>query len=248
MAANPVSLIAYFQQQMIARRLYAGEVNGEVDDALLHAIEIYQQAMGRRSVVDAELRVLSRLPAHRPCQGAGEGACPAEGQSGADRCQSPPQPAGTAPLRGRDHPGRAGTGAVAIPVAIKSAGAAASLASPASATKPDELPFVYVAGCRARIRSTGADSPSKSTSPSIRTPTCTAILLDENQRVNQFFPNPAQPRPRSRVGTRMQFPGAAALQLRRQPRGAVESVACFASPAALGAEPLKTLSACAQHR
>ena len=46
MAANPISLVAYFQQQMIARGLYAGEVNGKVDDALLHAIELYQRAMG----------------------------------------------------------------------------------------------------------------------------------------------------------------------------------------------------------
>src|SRR5690606_8940335 len=48
MAANPISLVAYFQQQMIARGLYPGEVNGQVDDALLHAIELYQEAMGRQ--------------------------------------------------------------------------------------------------------------------------------------------------------------------------------------------------------
>ncbi|MEO6269567.1 MAG: DUF4384 domain-containing protein, partial [Lautropia sp.] len=66
-------------------------------------------------------------------------------------------------------------------------------------------------------------------------------LLDENRKVNQFFPNPAQPNPSVKGGTRMQFPGQLPFRFVASPRGAVESIACFASPVALGEEPLKTM-------
>ncbi|MEZ5657466.1 MAG: DUF4384 domain-containing protein [Burkholderiaceae bacterium] len=54
MAADPVSLIAYLQQQMRARGIYAGQVNGQIDDALLHAVSIYQQAMGRKASTELD--------------------------------------------------------------------------------------------------------------------------------------------------------------------------------------------------
>jgi hypothetical protein len=245
MAANPVSLIAYFQQQMIARRLYAGEVNGEVDDALLHAIEIYQQAMGREasSTLNYEFFRDYLRTDHAKTQ---EKALALLKDNPA-----PPLPVaasaggnGAAPVAAATSPAAPGTGAVAIPVAIKSAGAAASLASPASATTPvpppGELPFVYVAGLLGKDSIHRRGQPFEIDVAVDQDSNLYCFLLDENQRVNQFFPNPVQPQAAVKGGTRMQFPGSLPFKFVASPRGAVESVACFATSAALGAEPLKT--------
>ena len=242
MAANPMSLVAYFQQQMIARQLYAGEVNGKVDDALLHAIELYQRAMGDQSsstltfeffrdylrtdhakLQDKAIALLKDNPAPPlPTAGGSAGAV-----------------AGAAPAAGNP------AGAVAIPVAAKSAGAAASLASPDSATTPvpppGQQPFVYVAGALGKDSIHRRGQPFEIDVAVDQDSNLYCYLLDENRRVNQFFPNPAQPDPRIKGGTRMQFPGQLPFRFVASPRGQVESIACFATTTALGSEPLKTL-------
>jgi hypothetical protein len=239
MAADPISLVAYFQQQMLARGLYAGEVSGRVDDALLHAIEIYQRAMGRppssklnfeffrdylrtdhARIQEKALALLKDnpappLPVAAAAGDAGRIAAPAEG------------------------------GAVAMPVAAKSAGAAASLASPASSTTPvpppGELPFVYVAGVLGKDSIHRRGQPFEIDVAVDQDSNLYCYLLDENRRVNQFFPNPAQPDPSVKGGTRMHFPGRLPFRFVASPRGAVESIACFATATRLGAEPLRAL-------
>jgi hypothetical protein len=250
MAANPISLVAYFQQQMIARGLYAGEVNGQVDDALLHAIEIYQRSMGRESssklnfeffrdylrtdhakVQEKALALLKDSPAP-PLPGAANAA------AGTPAGAAPASPAGTGA-------GAQAAGAVPIPVAAKSAGAAASLAAPASSTTPvpppGELPFVYVSGVLGRGSIHRRGQPFEIDVAVDQDSNLYCYLLDENRRVNQFFPNPAQPDPRIKGGTRMQFPGQLPFRFVASARGEVESIACFATAATLGAEPLKGL-------
>ena len=247
MAANPISLVAYFQQQMIARQLYAGEVNGKVDDALLHAIEIYQQAMGREAsstltfeffqaylrtdhakVQEKAIALLKDNPAP---------PLPVAGDAPAGSVAAAPPPGNGSPAPG--------TGVVAIPVAAKSAGAAASLASPDSATTPvpppGELPFVYVSGVLGRDSIHRRGQPFEIDVAVDQDSNLYCFLLDENRRVNQFFPNPAQPDPRVRGGTRMQFPGQLPFRFVASARGEIESIACFATAKPLGAEPLKNL-------
>jgi len=251
MAANPISLVAYFQQQMIARQLYAGEINGQVDDALLHAIEIYQQAMGRQAsskltyeffrdylrtdhakVQDKAIALLKDKPAP---------ALPVAANGAAATAAGAPPASGSAGQGGA----APGTGAVAIPVAAKSAGAAASLAAPESSTTPvpppGELPFVYVSGVLGRDSIHRRGQPFEIDVAVDQDSNLYCYLLDENRRVNQFFPNPAQPDPRVKGGTRMQFPGQLPFRFVASARGEVESIACFATGRPLGAEPLKSL-------
>ena len=68
-------------------------------------------------------------------------------------------------------------------------------------------------------------------------------LLDENRKVNQFFPNPARPDASVSAGTRIKFPGNFGFRLVASPRGSKESIACYAATQPLGGEPLKNLSA-----
>ncbi len=216
MAANPISLVAYFQQQMIARQLYAGEVNGTVDDALLHAIEIYQRAMGRQasSTLNFDFFREYLRTDHAKVQ-----------EKAVALLKDNPAPT---------------LQAAAAEGATRTAPAAQTLAT-SPPPKPDELPFVYVAGVQGKDSIHRRGQPFEIDVAVDQDTNLYCYLLDENRKVNQFFPNPAQPDPSVKGGTRMQFPGQLPFRFVASPRGAVESIACFASPVALGAEPLKTL-------
>lgn len=241
MAANPVSLIAYFQQQMIARQLYKGEIDGEVDDALLHAIGIYQQAMGRQasSTLDFEFFRDYLRTDHAKTQ------IKAVALLKDNPAPSLPPVAGAARDPGGTGAAASAGAAAAIPVAVKSAGAAASLVSPASTTTPvpppGELPFVYVAGVQGRDTIHRRGQPFEVDVAVDQDSNLYCYLLDENRRVNQFFPNPAQPNPLVKGGTRMQFPGQLPFRFVASARGATESIACFATATAVGPEPLEIL-------
>jgi hypothetical protein len=141
--------------------------------------------------------------------------------------------------------------APASPVAAKSAGAAASLnaaaSTPVSASAPAEpaaaptgdAPFVYVTGVQGKGSIHRRGQPFEIDVAVDRDTNLYCFLLDENRRVNQFFPNPAQPNAAVKGGTRMQFPGNLPFRFVASTRGAQESIACFAAPSALGTEPLK---------
>ncbi len=236
MAANPISLVAYFQQQMIARGLYPGEVNGQVDDALLHAIEIYQEAMGRQpsSTLNYEFfREYLRTDHART-----------QPKALALLEKRPGPPIATASASQPEPP--PGSQPVPVEVAAKSAGAAASLAAPGPALPvppPGETPFVYVAGVQGRNSIHRRGQPFEIDVAVDQDANLYCYLLDENRHVNQFFPNPAQPNPLVKGGTRMQFPGQLPFRFVASPRGALESIACFATTASIGSEPLKTVPA-----
>jgi hypothetical protein len=237
MAADPISLVAYFQQQMIARGLYPGEVNGRVDDALLHAIGLYQEAMGREasSTLTYEFFRDYLRTDHAKIQ--------PKALALLEKRPGPPI-ASTSPA-----PTQSPAGAVQGPatqVAAKSAGAAASLAVPASGVPvppPGETPFVYVAGVQGRNSIHRRGQPFEIDVAVDQDANLYCYLLDENRHVNQFFPNPARPNPLVKGGTRMQFPGQLPFRFVASPRGATESIACFATTVVLGAEPLKTVPA-----
>jgi hypothetical protein len=236
MAANPISLVAYFQQQMIARGLYPGEVNGQVDDALLHAIEIYQEAMGRQpsSTLNYEFFREYLRTDHAKIQ--------PKALALLERRPGPPVAAAT-PTAAEPPPG---SQPVPVDVAAKSAGAAASLAAPGpavAAPAPGEIPFVYVAGVQGKNSVHRRGQPFEIDVAVDQDANLYCYLLDENRHVNQFFPNPAQPNPLVKGGTRMQFPGQLPFRFVASPRGAQESIACFATTASLGPEPLKTVPA-----
>jgi hypothetical protein len=235
MAANPISLVAYFQQQMIARQLYRGEVNGQVDDALLHAIEIYQRAMGREGSSTLTYEFFRDYLRTDHAKVQPKAIALLEKDPGPPVAPASPPPAtAAAPASGQG---------VSAPVAAQSAGAAASLAAPSSAAPvppPGEMPFVYVAGAQGKNSIHRRGQPFQIDVAVDQDANLYCYLLDENRHVNQFFPNPAQPNPLVKGGTRLKFPGDLPFRFVASPRGALESIACFATTATLGAEPLKT--------
>jgi|GEM_PF-5354589 len=66
-------------------------------------------------------------------------------------------------------------------------------------------------------------------------------LLDENQRVTQFFPNRLQEDPSVEAGTRMQFPGKFPFEFFASKTSQAETITCIAATQSVGVIPLKNL-------
>lgn len=219
LAGDTVSLVAYFQQQMIARGLYAGTINGVIDDALIHTIGVYKQAMGLGNDDNLNLEFFEAYlrTDHTATQKIARGIL--EGN---------PAPAPEQATSGQDRP-----------AAVVGAVGAARNNTPAQAAA--KTPFVYVAGAQGpnTIHRRGQPFSVDVTVDADTNLYC--YILDENKMVHQFFPNAMQPQPLVKAGSRMQFPGRFPFKLITSPRGIQESIACYGSQTALGADPLNGL-------
>ena len=238
LAADPPSLVAYLQQQMRARQLYKGEVNGRVDDALLHSIGLYQRAMGLNA--DATInfdffrgylkadhariqeKALALAAADPPPPiaeaGGGAGAVPpgngegiASGQGQQD--QGPP-PAVTAPGK-----------------------AIATVARQSSA-----VPLVRVVPLQGLDSLQTRGVPYEIVVTVDEDASLYCFMVDENRQTTQFFPNPAYRDPGVKAGSKIQFPGAMPFRLIASPRGNPESIACFATTTPLGFQPIDRIT------
>ncbi|MEZ5739508.1 MAG: DUF4384 domain-containing protein [Burkholderiaceae bacterium] len=206
LASDPVSLVAYLQRQMWARGLYNSPVNGQIDDALLHAIKIYQEAMGRKSNPELDLGFFQAYlrTDHTEVQKIARAALAKD-----------PGPA-------------------AAPVATASVAPGGT-----SAPAPNGTPLVFVQSNR------GPNAVYRGGQPyavDVAVDSDTFLycyLVDENRRINQFFPNPVQTEPSVKAGTRIQFPGNLPFTFVASASAAQETVACFASPKNLGESPLQ---------
>ncbi|HVL58277.1 MAG TPA: DUF4384 domain-containing protein, partial [Burkholderiaceae bacterium] len=200
LAANPQMLVAYFQQQMKARGVYPGDPTGEVDDSLLHAIKIYQRAMGESESTTLDFDFFKRYLKTDHA---------AVSKKAVALLKEDPGP----PFQPQVADAKAGdSGATVANVQI------VGLKGPQ---------YVYARGEPYQI-DVAIDQDAN----------LYCYLLDENQKVNQFFPNPIQPNPAVRGGTRMNFPGNFPFRLIANTRGAPEAIACFAVPAPLEPERL----------
>lgn len=220
LAGDTESLVAYFQQQMIARGLYDGVINGVIDDALIHSIVIYKQAMGLTADESLNLDFFNAYLAadHTATQ-----------KVAVNLKAGNPGPAPAAAVTGEGQP--------AAVVAAIGAGRAAAAAQ----TAGQNPVFVYVSGIQGPQTVHRRGQPFSIDVAVDQDTNLYCYLVDENKGLNQFFPNAIQPQPLVKAGSRMQFPGNFPFNLVASPRGVTETVACYGSPAALGAEPLKGL-------
>lgn len=213
LAADPVSLVAYLQQQMRARGLYGGPVNGNIDEPLLHAIEIYQKAMGREASTELDLEFFRNYLATDHARVQLEAQKLLAANPGPVAIATPQADAG---------------GANAPPAGGDTGGA------------DNRMPLVYVAGDQ------GPDTvyrPGQAFKIDVAVDSDAYLycyLVDEQRRVNQFYPNPVQTNPAVQAGTRLQFPGDLPFTFVASPRG-TESIACFAALQPLGGEPLQAV-------
>ncbi len=209
LAADPPSLIAYLQQQMRARQIYKGEVNGTVDDALLHAIGIYQKAMGLEPSANINFdffRAYLKTDHLRVQEKAIELA----------KLDPGPQPA---PVAGAP--------------SIDPAAATAKVARQSAA-----VPQVRVASLQGIDSLQTRGRPYEIEVSVDEDVMLYCYMVDENRRTTQFFPNPVHRDPTVKGGSRIQFPGSMPFRFVASVRGTPESIACFGATADLGFQPI----------
>lgn len=214
LAAEPISLVAYFQQQMRARGLYEGDVTGEVDDGLLQAIAVYQQAMGREPSPTLDFEFF---------------------KSYLKTDHAAVQQKALAIRQGGD------VGLTVAPTAAP-AGTPQATDNIAGSASTQQVPFVYIGGMQGKNTVHTRGQPFAIDVAIDQDAYLYCYLLDERGRVNQFFPNPVQTNPAVAAGTRLKFPGSLPFRFIASPTGGQESIACFAAKQPVGTEPLKTLA------
>ena len=202
---------------MIARGLYGGTINGIIDDALIHSVVVYKQAMGLPADESLNLDFFKAYLAtdHTATQ-----------KIAADIKAGNPGPT----------PAELATGEEKSAAVVAAVGAAKPAAGQAAEGDPV---FVYVSGAQGPQTVHRKGQPFSVDVAVDKDTNLYCYLIDENQGLNQFFPNALQPQPMVKAGSRMQFPGNFPFRLVTSPRGVTESIACYGSPVALGAEPLK---------
>ena len=316
LASDPASLVGYFQQQMLARGVYTGGVDGQVTEELLSAVGIYQKAMGLEpdSTLDFDFfraylatdhraiekeavaildagglqtlaqiaeenylkLVLAATPAEsvavptevvatqaepvvtKPEQVTVEAAPKTDEISVSAKAAAVPDTEAviTPTIESEVTVEPEATASASFPApasgAVSATAVATAMTAPISfpaAQLPDagdrkqevNVPHVYVAGQQGRNT---IHTPGAAFSVDVAVDTSANLycyLLDENQRVTQFFPNPLQQDSSIQAGTRMQFPGKFPFELIASRTGQAETITCIASSKSAGAVPLKDL-------
>ncbi len=219
------SLVAWLQQQMTARQLYKGEINGEIDDELMRAVRAYKGALGLKQDEELDIDFFRRyLTAdHAALQPAGVANLKAINDAEGPIVKTPPPVqvaqagGGPAPV-----PAPAPAAPVAAAVAPAAAGAAAARA-PIAVQGTKGAQYLYKRG-------ESLDVDVAVLAPGF----LYCFLIDDNRTVSQFFPNPVQPSAAVQAGTRMLFPGRFPFQILASARGVTETVLCANSPRDLG--------------
>jgi hypothetical protein len=226
------SLAAYLQQQMVARQLYKGEVNGRIDEELLRAVRAYKTALGLpdNEDVDAEFFRRYLVADHAALQPQAAAKLKAineaEGPLQPDSAQVAQQAGGGAPQ------GAAGASPAAGPAVAPPAAVAA--VAPAAAGAAAARVAVAVQGVKGSqyVYKRGESLDVEVVSQNSGFLYC--FLIDENRAVSQFFPNPVQPSAAVAPGARLLFPGRFPFQILASARGVTETVLCANSPRDLG--------------
>lgn len=220
MAAEPQTLVRYLQLQMGTRGLYEGPVNGVVDPSLLRAISIYQRAMGMSASAELDVEFFKRYLAadHEAIEKIAAKIAAAEPPAA-------PPPSAPAP-------------------ATKS-----SRTEPAPAPKRTEppkaqavvAPRVVVDSLRGRDASYRPGEAYEIAVTVDADAHLYCYLIDENRRLNAFFPNPSVRSSRVPAGSRIVFPGSAPFRFVANGRGVPETIACYAATRSLGQSPLAAI-------
>lgn len=249
LAADPPSLVAYLQQQMRARQLYKGDVNGRVDDALLHSIGLYQRAMGLNadatinfdffrsylkadhvSIQEKALALAAADPVPAPAADAG-GASAVAGTGGVGGASGVTGSARTDTGDGSS----AGQGQAL-------AATAPGKATATVARQSSAVPLVRVVPLQGTDSLQTRGVPYEIVVTVDEDASLYCFMVDENRQTTQFFPNPAYRDPVVKGGSKIQFPGPMPFRLIASPRGNPESIACFATTTPLGFQPIDRIT------
>jgi Domain of unknown function (DUF4384)/Putative peptidoglycan binding domain len=215
MAANPMELIGYFQNQLRQRGYYQGPVDGKFNPAIDEAIAAYRVAVGlsNEAVLDEALFNAYLAADHaktpRPVKAAVYTAPEAApGAAAAVATAAPAQPA------------------AALPAAPAAAAPVAAAAPSAVATRPLAL-SLSTANNQTRFAS------GESITLTVR-PTQDAhvycYLQDETAKITRFFPNRFSKDSFVSAARPLTLPGTPRFEITMNNKGVKEEVACFATP------------------
>ena len=202
MMANPVELVAYFQQQMRARRIYDGPVDGGVNPQIMEAVARYREVLGlsREPKLSFDFFKAYLNANHRELQSRAE-PVPPEGQAAT-----------------------AAAPASAPPVVVAAAGA-----SPAAVGAATNGRLALQIGALNNATRFGKGEAVQLAIRPSRNAHVYCYLQDENQTITRFFPNRFRRDSRVDASQGLQLPGAQRFEIRMNQRGAQETVSCFAT-------------------
>ena len=205
MLANPTEIIEYFQQQMRARRVYDGPIDGVVNPQIKEAVARYREALGlsREPKLSYDFFQAYLSANHREVSARVE---PVVTEAVSPAPAAPPVAAAAA----------------AAPAAGKLAAAVG-----AAAANPGRL-GLQLGTLNNVTRFAGGEPVLLNVMPT-RNAHVYCYLQDENLQISRFFPNRFRKDSRVEAGRGLQLPGAMRFEIRMNPRGRQETVSCFAT-------------------
>lgn len=207
MLANPTEIIEYFQQQMRARRVYDGPIDGVVNPQIKEAVARYREALGlsREPKLSYDFFQAYLSANHREVSARVE----------------PVVSEAVAPA------GAAAPAVAAAAAAAPAGGAKAAAAAGAAAASGGRL-ALQLGTLNNVTRFAGGEPVLLSVMPT-RNAHVYCYLQDENLQISRFFPNRFRKDSRVEAGRGLQLPGAMRFEIRMNPRAKPETVSCFAT-------------------
>jgi hypothetical protein len=214
MVGDVPTMVRWLQGQMIARGIYKGEVDGQANDPLLAAINIYKGALGlpQDGQIDESFFRAYLAADHSKIEG---------GAQAAFAQIPPPQPPPP-------------------PAPDVAANAPAAPAAQAARAAPPELVVQDRRGPGASY-SRGQSYEILVAAPQDGNLYC--WLIDEDHHLNQFFPAPELKNPMVQGGAQIVFPGPLGFGLEASRSGKRETIACMQTGKDLGFDPVGKASA-----
>jgi hypothetical protein len=201
MAAQPAEMMKYFQAQLRLRRVYDGPIDGTVNALFKEAVMRYREALGqpREAKLSVDFFKAYLSADHRQIEAKLGAVAPAQ-------IAVVPSPAPAASV-------------VTAPLPAP--------AAPAAATGPAQLALRIGTANEARKFASG-EAVQLTIRPS-RDAHIYCFLQDENKKIIRFFPNRFQRDSHVLPVPGLRLPGDMRFEITMNPRGRMETVACFAT-------------------
>lgn len=223
MASRPADIITYFQQALRQRQLYAGPVDGNPNAEFKESIAITRQSLGQprdpklsidffNAWLTADASTMARARTALAASVASANAAATAALAANATTTSSVTPA---------------SDVIASGDAVSATNAATSGTTAPSRPLAQPLSLRVVTGNDAR-RFTRGEAVKLMIRPS-RDANVYCFLQDEKRHIVRFFPNRFQRDSRVTPARGLQLPGEGRFELVMNPRGVVETVACFAT-------------------
>lgn len=221
MLANPTEIIEYFQQQMRARRVYDGPIDGVVNPQIKEAVARYREALGlsREPKLSFDFFQAYLSANHREVSARVE---PVVAEAIAPAAPAAAAPAAVAAA------GATAASATATKVAGTASVAAATAATAAAANNANARLALRMGTVNNVTRFAAGEPVLLSITPT-RSAHVYCYLQDENLQISRFFPNRFRRDSKVDPERGLQLPGAMRFEMRMNPRGRQETVSCFAT-------------------